>query len=525
MVDSRCLYRRKRFLRFVMYTDRGHSPGDYPRVCDFCGHRWMFKQLVQKEPLRFACPDCAPGLTANQISRYNAKARPLRIRPRKHARDYIQTPIFQFSEAAIFNFVAEVAPKGERDGSDDILAAAWAAIYMADIISQGKRPLGWDRTARAVMSECLTYLLSLQLDSTRAWGGAISSDQVTTNTSVTLAAGVAFMKAYAITGTPAYLLAADNIAGHVRKIQCADLKTFMPTVYPGTTSPYRVGGLPKSVVADDDAETSREYLIADVMALWFLDLLQDVRGANKVYGSGAAGYATDPAGTIATMISELTTFVTSGAVVSGSGTLVPGLSATNPKIKYLAAQSGGIDSAEWEFPDDGITVVDLALALRGLHESGVGASQVTAMMAMLASSPSSPAHETPAGATAEAVLAGVSGTYDATLCPATVIHESSPFTNESSLYDWASMGLLSPILAATPTTFKTSKETLSTARRLSTVSTIASKFIGPDGLSGLSLQPIRPTTAGTYDNSVTRAARTGMAYRQSPGRYPSLRGS
>jgi hypothetical protein len=422
----------------------------------------MFNDLVAIGELRFACAEDAQGLTANQISKFNARVRPVIVRPRKWAKDYIQTPIYQFPEAAVFNFIAEVAPAGERDGATNALAAAWAAIYMADIVIQEKRPMTWDRTAREVVERCLSYLLTLQTVSGRSYGGGLTTDGIATDTTLSVAAGIAFVKGYAATGEPAYLGAADSVAGHIRRLQCGDLKSVGTIVYPGTSAPYRPGGLAESVVIDDDATMSNQYKLGNVVALQFMALLQEIRG-DMEYSPAAetSGYSADIAAPLSTMIEELTAFAVTGAAVSGETDPVSGLDVTELRVLYDADQGGG--SAAWDGADDGIPVREIALALAGLHHADQAEETITSVMAALAASPAGDADES----------------YDATLCPATVLSENSPYPSDSELYDWASMGLLSPILSATPATFKASKDALSTARRFNSVD-VAAKFVGVD---------------------------------------------
>ena len=492
-----------------MATDRGHDRGDYPRVCDVCGHRFMFSALTPIGELRFACAEDAQGLTANQISKFNARVKPIIVRPRKWAKDYVQTPIYQFSEAAIFNFIAEVAPAGERDGATHALSAAWAAIYMADIVIQEKRPMNWDRTARDVIERCLAVLLPLQLtEGGKAWRGGLTTDDLSTDTTLTVAAGVAFVKAYLVTDEPSYLAAAEEAATHVRSVQCSDLRDVAPVTYPGSSAPYRPGGLATAVAIDDDGALTGHYYLRDVYALVLLDALRDIRGEDYQYGSTlTSGFSASPVASIATMIEELAAFATDGVLVSGSSVLVSGLSTTAPRVQYNASQGGG--SAEWVTDDDGYPVRDFALSLAGLNAAASPiASAATAFMAFLAS------------------LSSVDGDFDPALCPPTVIDtfDAGFSEGEASLYDWASLGLLSPILSQTPATFKTSKDALSTARRFNSVD-VTAKFVGVDGLSTFEPRPITPATSGTYDTSVVRAARAGLAYRQDPGRYPALRGN
>jgi hypothetical protein len=508
-------------------TDSGYAKRDFLRVCDICGHRFHFSQLKPIGELKFACPDDAPGLTALQISRFNARARPLVVKPNKHAKGVTQTPIYQLAEAQIFNFVAEVAPAGEREGSNDALAAAWAAIYMADIILQEKRPAIWEATARDVLARCLAYLLTLQrTDSTRSYGGGLTTDDVTTDTTLTVAAGIAFVKGYSVTSSPAYLGAADLVAEYVRKVQCGDLKTVQPILYPGTSGVYRPGGLASSVVIDDDAVLSNEYKLGNVVALQFLTLLEVIRGDTE-YPTTTTGYNAPIAATLSEMIDELTAFAVDGVRVTGEVDLVSGLSTTEPRVLYLADQGGG--SATWQTDDDGYPIREFALALAGLNAAETGTTAVTAMMEWMAAFIPNANYETPDGTSDEAVVAGLTGTFDPAVCPPTIVDSDSPnFTNASSLYDWGSLGLLAPILAeATPPTLRASKDALSMPQRY-TLRDITKKYIGPDGLSGLSLQPISLTNTSSndrYDSSVVRAARAGLVYRQAPGHYPLLRGN
>lgn len=508
-----------------MATDTGYAKRDFLRVCDICGHRFHFSQLKPIGELKFACPDDAPGLTALQISRFNARARPLIVKPNKHAKGLTQTPIYQLAEAQIFNFVAEVAPAGEREGSNDALAAAWAAIYMADVILQEKRPAAWENTARDVLDRCLTYLLTLVAVGTRSQGGGILYPVASaTDTSVSWATGVALVKGYAITGNEQWLGTADLIAGYIRNAQCGDTSIF-PTTFPDSSGPYHFGGLTQSITNDDDSIFSREYLIRDVGALWFLTLLQEVRGAGAVYPIyDVGGSSATLRASLATMIEELTAFAVDGAYVSSESEKVSGLDVERLRFLYLAAvPSGGSPSAAWDGADDGLPIANFALALAGLHFAGTAPDTIAAVMATLAASPSS----TPVDVSEEQELSGVDGTYNPALCPASVLSENSPYRNESTLYDWGSLGLLAPILAAaSPPTLRSSKDALSMPRRY-TLKDITKKYIGPDGLSGLSLQPISLTNTSSvdrYDSTVVRAARAGLVYRQDPGHYPQLRG-
>lgn len=489
-----------------MATDSGYEKGNYLRVCDICGHRFHFRDLTPIGELRFACPDDAPGLTSVQISRFNARARPLVIRPNKWAKDYSQTGIYQLAEGQIFNFITTVSPAGEQDGASDPLSAAWAAVYLADVIAQGKRPLTWDRTARASLSRNLAYLLTLQygaptsanptgtVDNPR-YGGIL--DGGFRKTSTTIAAGLAFVKAYTATGTTDYLTAADRCATFVRHAQCGDVQTTAYTVFPSGGGAYHLGGLSRFVDNGTGLLDAR-YEVADVAALWFLRLLANARSTTTQYGDAAATafFSAATRATLATMISELTTFAETGVHDSTSTSLnVTGLSSTAPRSVYVAALNGLGGAAAWEATTT-ITTDDFALAIAGLYQANGASAKTAEMMAWLAAFTSNTANRTPADASEEEVFQGITGTYDPALCPADQLVTTAPFTEASgALYDWSSFGLLSPILALAGGAFRTSKDTVSTSVRYTTLD-VTNKYLGPIGSSGLTLQPFHRNASG-----------------------------
>ena len=488
-----------------MATDSGYEKGNYLRVCDICGHRFHFRDLKPIGELRFACPDDAPGLTSMQISRFNARAKPLIVRPNRWAKDYAQTGIYQLAEAQIFNFVSQVAPAGDRNAANDALAAAWTVVYLSDVLAQDKRPQGWDRTATAAIVRCCTYLLSLQYGSPTGPAPASAASnpryggiQYNTdwNTSATVAAGLAFIKAYGALGTSGYRDAAERAATFIRHAQSGDVQVSAYTVYPAGGGPYHIGGLAKSV-HDSTGLLDTEYLVADIAGAWFLRLLANNLGDGRFYGDlTATAFFGANAASLATMIAELTAFGETGARDSAeSGQFITGLSTTAPSTTYSAATNGGTGAASWATSTRVVTN-DIALAVLGIYSANGTTAKVTEMMAWLASFASNVNNRTPAGTPPEEVYQGITGTYSPSLCPADLLGTSAPFTEaDGALYDWASLGLLSPILAGNQATFKTSKDQLSTSVRYTTLD-ITNLWLGPIGSSGLSLQPFARDSLG-----------------------------
>lgn len=467
----------------------------------------MFSQLKPIGEMRYACPDDAKGLTANQVSRFNARARPLIVRPRKLAKDYIQTPIYDLAEAQIFNFISQVAPAGERDGATDALSAAWAAIYMADVAIQGKRPQNWMRAARSTVERCLTYLLTRQAGSATGVGllptyassdprygglatGTPTGDEFSTatwSTELTIAAGIAFVKAYAAFGTAGYLQAADRAAWFIRRVQSGNVQVGAYTVLPSGGGRYYVKGLASGMV-DSTATLTANYYLADVLGLLLLRLLADVKGDGALYGDATAtAYFGANQATLATMIDDLTSFAVDGARDANSGgALVPGLS-TSPKTLYQAATNGVGGNAAWQAISE-VTTRDLALALLGVYSANGNTATVSTMMAWLASFSSNEDNRTPATLPEDQLLAGITGTYDPALCPADNLTPAELTEADGALYDWASFGVLSPILASNQGQMRTSKDTLSSSVRFSFYD-VGNVFLGPIGSSGLTLQP------------------------------------
>lgn len=511
-----------------MATDSGYERGNYLRVCDICGHRFHFKDLKPIGELKFACKDDAPGLTATQISRFNAKARPLVVKPNKYAKDYIQVPTYQHAEGELFNHVLKVAPAELPDGDNSPEAAAWTALYMAKILLEERRPTIWECDARCKLAECSAYLLSLQYGSST--GPSATSDDpkyggvlvgTVCDTTITIVAGIAFIYAYRATSVSSYLDAADRVATFLRHAQCGDLQVTAYTVYPSGTARYHVGGFARGY------DTTVSYLldsydVCDVLGCWFLDLLGEERGTSTEYGDAAATsfFTAKTKASIATMLSELTAFAETGPKdTAASGAAVTGLSTTAPRETYVAATNGGSGTATWTSQTN-VASRPLGMAIRGLYEAGGNTAKVAAMMAWLAAFTANSANATPAALHPEAVLQGITGTYDPAVCPADNLKASAPFTESTGArYDWATFGLLAPVLIAQTTDLRASKDALSKVRRYSTKD-IGERYLGPIGVSGLDFQPWANTTPLSGQRSVTAAAMVSLAYREQPGRFP-----
>lgn len=504
-----------------MATDTGLSRGDYLRICDICLHRFHFSQLKPIGELRFACPDDYPGLTAMQVSRFNARARPLKVRPNRWAKGLVQTPTYQLPEAQTFNLIATTAPAALSQGP---LQSCWSAIYLGQLLQQGLRPAIWLARAAAQLRAHVDNLLTGQHGSPTGPAATITSplyggisngvSAATVNASL---GGVAFLLAYSTLGDAKYLQAADRCATFLRHAQCCDLRVSGWTVYPSGGGPYHLGGLSSGVTVSGPTYLST-YLLSDVVALWFFKLLVASRSLSTVYGDGAATafFSAPTAAPLSQMISELTAFAVTGPRDStANGAFVSGLSTTHPQASYSAAINGGGGTASWTSAAT-ISSETIALALLGLFQSGGMTATVTSVLAWLATFAPNPANATPVQRES-LTIAGITGTYNPGLCVADTLQASAPFTEATGAkYSWSSLGLLSPMLSqAGLAGLRTSKDTLSQAQRFSETD-VGLIYLGPQGLSGLSLQP-----AGLAPN-VLLAAKGGMIWRQPPGHYPQV---
>lgn len=504
-----------------MATDTGYAQRDYLRICDVCNHRFHFSQLTPIGELRWACKDDAPGLTATQVSRINARARPLKVKPNKWAKPVSQVPDYQASEAACFNFIAQAAPANTIGGTTSMPAAAYAAIYMADIVIQGKRPAAWIATAKAVLRSCMAALLASQYGSgvspagspqNPRYGGLLESIQY--NASTAIVAGVAFVKAYEALGDYTYLLAADRVATFLRHAQCGDLQASQGTVYPSLGAPYHIGGVASSV-SDTTGLQSASYNVSDIAALWFLALLVAVRSPSTIYGDGTATgfFSAATAAPLSQMISEMLAFASSGARSTVTGTLVSGMATAAWASGYTACIAGTAGGGTWTYGST-ISGAAVALATRGVFEAAGLTAQVSEILSWLASFAPNPANAVPAQP-ASVTIAGNKGTYDPSLCVATLLSTSAPFMEATgTTYGWTAYGILSPVLVAAGIGLRRAKDTLASPQRRSTTS-VDLVYLGPQGQSGLSLQP-------TGTPTVVSAAGTGMIFRQPPGIYPRV---
>lgn len=512
-------------------TTTQYVPRDYRRLCDICGMPYNRSQLTRRRNWIF-CPDCENKGT-RIIEEENdeiARQRPFRILPVPNPKPQQIENLYSYiaEEGIVFDFIGSTAPARNPGGANDPLAAAWAAAYLSDVVTQNattsltSRPASWVSAATAKIKSLLVYLLSQQSGSPTGpsvtpqdprYGGFLVSGNYTTAT--TIAAGLAFVKAYNATKTAAYLVAANRCATFIRHAQCGDIQVTQQTVYPNSGSPYHVGGVTSSVV-DSTGFQSNAFNLADVYALGFLKTLATVVGASTTYGDATSTsfFTASTQATLTTMMSELTAFAETGPKDAGhSDANTPGLSATAPKTTYTAYLSTGSGTGSWGSPSS-VTSSSVCGAIAGCFAANGADATVKAMLAWLAAIGPNSANATPTANTPQQTLDGITGTYSPATSPATALTASAPFTETTgALYDLASLGVLAPVLSATnAAVLRTARTAVSMGVPWSTFY-LDLKYLGLLGRAGLSLQP--HSAAGQSVQDVVYAAQFGAVYRYS----------
>lgn len=507
-------------------TTTSYTPYDYRRVCDECGSLFQRSQLHRKYNW-ILCDTCdAPGdRIREEEDAAIARQRPFRILPVPNAKPLQPYSPYEWGteEAILFDFVLQTAPARNPGGPSDVSAAAWAVSYLSDIVAQGTRPAVWLSSATTKIVSLCTYLLSQQYGSPtgvastapdpRYGGFNVSGSYVT---ATTIAAGLAFVKAYKAVGAPEHLNAANRCATFIRHAQCGDIQATKQTVYPHGGSAYHVGGLAASV-ADSTQLQSNLFNLADTYAVVFLELLGTILTPSATYGDASStSFFTAPTqATLATMISQLVAFAETGPFDSGnSGAATAGLSTTAPKVTYNAYLSDGTGTGTWGTPTT-VPGAVVAMALAAIFAANPADPLASAVATWLLAFTPNAANATPTTNSPQQTLNGDTGIYDPTIAPATALQAAPPFTEATgALYDLAALGVLSPPLSAlSAATLRNGREALASGQPFTVFppNNFALRYPSTLGRAGLSLQP--NSGSGVVTPDVVLAAQFGAVFR------------
>ena len=506
-----------------MSTAAGWKRHDYKRVCDICGHQFKFSDLKPIGELKWACSDDYKGLTAIQISRHNARARPLVVRPVKHPKPLNSIDTWQYEEGQVFNVVMS----GTAIPAEGV--AAYVVPYLSDMVIGGGRPLAWTKPALTKINATCVSLLTKQVGSptsgalatiasTDARFGGYNTGGADYDIGSASRVGLDLAAAYQATGNPRYLAGADRAMMFTRTMQCSDLFTGTKTVYPLGGGGYHTGGLALKINATSSALTDgHQYMDAASTALRLAARMRSIRGGNYQYGNASSGaFTSSTLASIDTIINELTNFCTVGARDS-TGVLVNPMAPATPRLIYDAYLSDGSGSATWS--QDPTSLASLAFVMNGLWMCQSGLSTVNALYDYAMAFGSNPANRTTSG-NQSIVRAANTGTYDPTYTVAASLDFGNNYETTGTTYGWGWAAWCAPIQSSRfPAAFERAKLAASTPRRFDTA-TIESRYFLPAGVSGLSFQTHRPDLA-----SVTAAAIVGNIYRYGRTHTPQLTGN
>lgn len=190
--------------------------GDYIRVCDVCGERWLRSKL-KKRFGKLECPRHNKERPRQELDRINAAARPVILPATPDRNGGISDPSYQYEEASLFHYLVNqpytyhdrlniytashydrtkkiattlgaggfllIRPSGEFNvaidgkegpgpghpseafGEDYGESAAECARYCRDIIIENQRPVTWITSAKRKLREMADWLLERQFGS------------------------------------------------------------------------------------------------------------------------------------------------------------------------------------------------------------------------------------------------------------------------------------------------------------------------------------------------------------------------
>lgn len=456
---------------------------------------------------RWFCPDDAPGLTAEQISRHNARVKPLIIRQAKHPRPQTENASYALSEDVCYRTVMDHAGVSEyvdQNGAT-VLSVQYASsiarsgLYLSDLSADATRP-ALQAPARAKMLVLADQLLELQYGSptnavspneqadSMLYGALFGPGGIAFSLDAELA-GKLFLRAYAVAGHTKYLDGADRCANWLRSMQRLDA-CITTRVTNAAGAPLRVGGFANSIRLDASIPTiglavSAAFGQAD-MGLSFLRDLRAVRGGDYQYGLSTITLFDFDAVTNATidqMISEALGFYVEGTLRGQPLISTTGKALFNARaVEGVGLTASGTDDFE-NFPGtDGskyIRSAEFATGLRSLYDYEGATDRVLALLSWLR------------GFT-------YSDDGDPTFCPAQYLTVTTPLgvataINDGAIYDLEAGALLAPISIAAGYSIRDLKDATDNKRPLTADST---DIYGQKNGVGFPYQAVYPGPTG-----------------------------
>jgi len=531
-----------------------------------CSHEWPFSKLRYVGLGRWYCPDDAPGLTAEQLARHQAQLKPLRVRPRRHAKESGSIPEYRGAEALTFRLVLDhgltrqnVTPTGAGASSPSQADRMGACgMYLAEIIDENERPVQWISQARTGLRTFADGVLGLQYGSPTGlspseatdsvlYGGATGVTGSTVQSSLSaIFGGLCLIRAYRILGDQKYLDGASRFATWLRHVQRRDVWVTSPT-----TNPYLGAFMDQITIAGKSPSTN--YTTYGAGALWFLAELKAIVGGSASYGIAAASgdFSAATVGTIDQMAEDALAFYVGNKISgwsvyggnSATGTFAPmsPLSAETPRHQYaygLSPNPFNLLSLGGKWTIQMGTNFPFSLGLRGVYEWEGYTARVASVYNWLVSLGVDPASAEPEGTVISQLSTDLRGPFDPQLCPPAFVEVEDPVTfarvdrnwfaagTANSDYSVTALALLAPIRAAAGSDLRVAKEDFTAPVRATTVTLPGDPalIVYPHlkGLAGLSGQGAGMVQAAeTTWAVIANAALCGSLFRYAPKGYPS----
>ena len=493
-------------------------PGEFSRVCDVCGCKKPSSRVRKVGASTWVC-DEHPGYVPADLA--NKRARPIITKIDIRAKDARAMQVretLESVEADVFRFVVSRAPIDFHDwtngsgvgGAESIQAAAWGALYLADLITEDKRPLNWIATAKTKLTELATWMVGAMAGDSSwdiLWGGFLREGAYHAEDAG--AAGLALLRAWQVLDDETFLAYSQRCAWFLRSCQCGD------KLVTGA-APSHSGAWSHSATAEG---LDLKYYPGDLIGLEFLIALYGAIG-NVTIGSDVCDetpFASSRACTLTTAITEAATFWASAA----------GFTVTMP-AEYFDVAEGA-----WKYADGEGTITsrNWALGIRGIAAAS-GLDAALPRFEWLSAFTSNPAFE-PAGVDEGRMIMGeplaaiwptTKGTYDAKGAPAVTLlvksEGSAVAINGDGLYDMAALGHLAACYSVRrPVDFEETRTTFGRPQpKFMDGGARDGERIVPLllGRCGLSLQPYSDAGASQRIGSVARAAQAGRVFRFPP---------
>lgn len=517
-----------------------YEPRNYRRLCDVCGMLRNISDMHRQDDL-WVCTYDAGERVRTELDRLNARERPFQIKPVPHPKP--QNPYYpntlETDDAAVFNFLAQqvtaqcryeqvqsgAAPMASLGGS--LPGLSWAARYFYDLIQANDRRADLIARAKVILATIADFLQTRQRGfglspaSTRAndlfYGGFLASGATVYVTQDTATSGLALLYAYRVLGLATYRDGARAAASYLRNVQAIGSDGSQHTSSdPSGTSRLYTGAVCSEVSTTFGVDpgqffySNHLFYPGGLIALEFWNELKTTDGDQSIGCTATLnGFDSTPAQLLSTSITDMRTCWETG-ITDATGEQINGLSSTTPREffnAYPQVKSGFVTmgTGMWQYVDGDadtgtqVSSQNFCAALSALYNYEGATTQVTTISDWLRTFTSNPDFETPDDTSTSDLYRSTTGTYDATLAPATLLtvrdaddEYAATAENGSSLYDWGAFGLLSRIWASRNRgSFMTSRlYPLNTVQRYfdGNATDIETDRVELRGLSGLTMQ-------------------------------------